>query len=469
MNRVNRQLINNRYPEIVRRMMLEEAMGKYEGGASIMEMEEFVKTRGLELGRAMLELLMQNDSRVEETKISACVKCGKHIRILEEKRQRTLNTLVGEVSYMRPYGVCDRCGLSYAPMDQQLGIPPHGMSMGLRQRISHAAVCCRSFESAADVVKEHDAIRVSHKTVRIIAEGEGKELIERRQAEVDSYKRHERIEAKNDVAELMVVACDGGRIQTRQCNKDERWKEDKVGVVYDALPQRDTSNTFDQYTGATAQTKTYVATMESWEAMGWMLRVEAEKRGYAQAKEKIFLADGARTIREVKQLQFPEAHYIIDWCHVVGHLADSAKAAFGEGTQKAANWYVRHKEKLWQGEVDDILIELQKLSKKVGLPQKGDTDTCPRVILDRNAHSYFLNNKDAMNYPYFRSRGWPIGSGAAEGGVKQFALRLKGSEKFWNVNNTGADEMLALCALYYSEDGRWQRYWQHRGQPYQSP
>lgn len=432
-----------------------------------MEMEEFIKTRSVALGRYMLELVLQNDTRVEETAVSACPQCGKNLRLIDKKRPRTLNTLLGKVSYVRPYGVCDRCGLSYAPMDQQLGIPAHGMSMGLRQRISHAAVCCRSFESAADVVKEHDAIDVSHKTVRLIAEGEGTELIKKRQAEVERYKQRRGIKAEHPAAELLVVACDGGRIQTRQCSKDERWKENKVGVVYDAQPRPDMSTTFDHYTGAAALTKTYVATMESWEEMGWMVRVEAEKRGYEQAKEKIFLADGARPIRELKALQFPEAQFIIDWCHVVSHLADSAKAAFGEGTQKAATWYGRHKENLWQGKIDDIVIELQKLSKKAGMPQDGDTDTCPRVILHRNAHSYFPNNKDAMKYPYFRSRGWPIGSGAAEGGVKQFALRLKGSEKFWNINNTGAEEMLALCALYYSEDGRWQRYWQHRGQPYQ--
>ena len=68
-----------------------------------------------------------------------------------------------------------------------------------------------------------------------------------------------------------------------------------------------------------------------------------------------------------------------------------------------------------------------------------------------------------MDYPSFRAKGWPIGSGVAEGAVKQFALRIKGSEKFWNVS--GAEEMLALCALYHSEDGRWQRYWQDRAQP----
>jgi hypothetical protein len=46
---------------------------------------------------------------------------------------------------------------------------------------------------------------------------------------------------------------------------------------------------------------------------------------------------------------------------------------------------------------------------------------------------------------------------------------MKGTEKFWNGLGfgMGAEEMLALCALRLSEDGRWDRYWTKRAQPYQ--
>ncbi|MBI4803598.1 MAG: hypothetical protein HY796_13850 [Elusimicrobia bacterium] len=41
---------------------------------------------------------------------------------------------------------------------------------------------------------------------------------------------------------------------------------------------------------------------------------------------------------------------------------------------------------------------------------------------------------------------------------------VKGTEMHWNVSHTGAEEMLALCALFNSEDGRWDRYWERRAQ-----
>ena len=120
---------------------------------------------------------------------------------------------------------------------------------------------------------------------------------------------------------------------------------------------------------------------------------------------------------------------------------------------------------LWEGKSDELIADLRGESDRVGHPEKADTNSSPRVILYRDAYSYFPNNREAIDYPTFRSKGWPLGSGVTEGAVKQFNLRMKGSDKSWNVSNMGAEEMLALCAHYHSEDGRWDRYWKSRAQP----
>ena len=130
-----------------------------------------------------------------------------------------------------------------------------------------------------------------------------------------------------------------------------------------------------------------------------------------------------------------------------------------------APWYELHKGLLWEGQIEKILGELQSQSEKLGHPNEGEYESSPRVIVSQNAYSYFPNNQKAMDYPTFRSHGWPIGSGVAEGAVKQFALRMKGSEKFWNISDTGTEEMLALCSLYHSQDDRWQQYWKKRAEP----
>ncbi len=65
-----------------------------------------------------------------------------------------------------------------------------------------------------------------------------------------------------------------------------------------------------------------------------------------------------------------------------------------------------------------------------------------------------------MNYPTYRSNGWPIGSGETEAGVKQFNKRVKGTEQFWS--EPGIEPILALRSTWLSQDARWERYWGNR-------
>ena len=172
-------------------------------------------------------------------------------------------------------------------------------------------------------------------------------------------------------------------------------------------------------------------------------------------------------MRTLRQMHFPDAVFILDWYHAVEHLADAAKAAFGEDVDEYRRCYGTLKDNLWQGDVEAILQALKKESARVGQPAPKEAESSPRVVLHRN-QGYFSDNRDGMNYPRFRAEGWPIGSGIAEGAVKQFGMRMKGTEKFWNGFGCGlgAEEMLALCALHRSEDARWRAHWIRRSKPY---
>lgn len=399
-------------------------------------------------------------------------------------------------------------------MDWALGIPDEDISIGMLERVCHASMVARSFADASEVTEVHDMVDISAKRVRELAEGEGRKLAEVRDRQAETYEQHQLEIQPEQSPSLLVICADGGRVQTRtefaergakerheevpahaerrgtdsapqqqQEQRKEHWKESKVGVVYDAVARPQPATTYGEYRGAEAKIKTYVATMQSWESFGWFLRVEAEKRGYAKAKTKLFLADGAPHIRDLQRLHFPDATFILDWPHAAEHVSASARAAFGDGTAQAQAWYVEHRQMLWDGKVDALIRELEKLAHRAGAPRDEDPEGSPRKILHRNAYSYFPNNREAMAYPAFRAKGWPIGSGVVEAAVKQFGIRMKSSEKFWNLGGlepdidsdvdsseadqspTGAEEMLALRALYLSEDGRWQRYWEERGRP----
>lgn len=431
---------------------------------NMVELVAFVTESAAEIAKKLLESRLEEDPRRNPAE-PVCSKCKYKLRIQEPDQRRGINTAVGEIGYGRAYGVCDRCGHTAAPLDEALGIPVHGPSVEALQKICHAAVVGRSFEDGREILNVQARIQISAKHVRSIAEAEGRGLNETVREEAAAYREGRLGVGCAQTPELLVLAADGGRVQTRNEESGERWREDKIGIVYDAQAKPQVQAAPGEYEGACALTKTYTATMENWETLGWRLRLEAERRGYAGAKAKVFIADGARHIRELKEFQFPEAVFILDWAHAVQHLSDCGKAAFGEGSREYWKWYEKHKKMLWEGRSEDIIKSLLRLSERIGLPEEGEPEMSPRRTLYQNAHSYFPNNRDAINYPYFRAQGWPIGSGVAEGAIKQFSLRMKGSEKFWNVADSGAEEMLALCALYHSEDGRWDRHWRKRAQP----
>ena len=434
------------------------------------ELVALIERSGKELAQMMLKSRLAEDPRSDPTE-PLCRQCRGKLRVQEHAQRRLINTAIGEIEYRRAYGVCDRCGHTGAPLDEALGIPSFGPSVEVMRKISHAAATARSFGMASDILKEHSGIELSAKQVRVSSEAEGARVAAARALEVESFRKGGQIAGPGAVADLIVVTADGGRVQTRQGdNKDEEggvWKEDKVGAIYDASPRKDAAaRDTEEYDGAKALMKTYAATMQSWDEFGYILCVEARKRGYVEAKEKLFISDGAQSLRTFRQDHFPEATFILDWYHAAEHVSACSKAAFGEATQDQVSWYKRVKKKLWLGNLDGVIASIEKESARAGKPKPKEHEASPRVILHRNI-GYFSDNRDGMDYPRFRAEGWPIGSGVAEGAVKQFGMRLKGSEKFWNGFGfgPGAEEMLALCALHRSEDGRWQEYWRRRAQP----
>ena len=120
-------------------------------------------------------------------------------------------------------------------MDWALGLPEQDITIGLLERVCHAAVVTHSFEDAEEVMKVHSMVDLSAKSIRSFAEGEGRRLAEERNRLVKLYLEHRFEPESEKTPSLLVVAADGGRVQTRQEQRTERWKEDKIGVVYDAV------------------------------------------------------------------------------------------------------------------------------------------------------------------------------------------------------------------------------------------
>lgn len=292
------------------------------------------------------------------------------------------------------------------------------------------------------------------------AEALGQSVVAQRDVEVKEYKRGQRPACPPNEVPLLVIGMDGGRYQGQEKDPEtgSRWHEEKVLTVSSYLP----GDGKDPEQGGRRPQKlvtTHVATAQSVKEFGPLARVEAERRGVRQALEVIALGDGGNWIDPLLMLYFHVQARIIDWCHAAEHLWDCAKAVHGTGTPQAAQMAERLEALLWDGRVEQVIAELSAEAQKLGWPVEADTSASPRKILATNV-GYFSQHKEHMNYPEYRKRGWPIGSGETEAAVKQFNKRIKGTEQFWSTE--GVEAILALRGLWLSQDTRWDNYWANR-------
>ena len=120
---------------------------------------------------------------------------------------------------------------------------------------------------------------------------------------------------------------------------------------------------------------------------------------------------------------------ILDYYHAAEHLHEAARAACTTNNKAADHLADNLVTLLWEGMTDQLLEKLVDLSVQTGPPLDSDAQNHHRKVLATNV-GYFQKHKDHIDYPTYRSKGWPIGSGITESGVKRFGKRVKGSEQF---------------------------------------
>jgi hypothetical protein len=309
----------------------------------------------------------------------------------------------------------------------------------------------QSFDNAARALNIDWKMQLDGKQIQRWGEALGQTLVDARQKELEAFKKDVRPACKNNEHELLVIGMDGGRVQTREKSQEtgSRWKEDKVLTITSCLKGD------GQEKPPAKLLSTCVATMNDARAFGLLARMEAERRGIRNAVEVIGIHDGGNWIDPLWEERFSCHARILDYYHAAEHLHAVARAV--HPTEDNAKVLAENLVTLlWEGKTESLLKTLDDLSTQAGEPMESDPPAHPRNVLARNL-GYFQKHKTQVDYPTYRARGWPIGSGITESGVKLFGKRVKGTEQFWNVQ--GVEAILALRSKWLSEDEESQYYW----------
>lgn len=213
-----------------------------------------------------------------------------------------------------------------------------------------------------------------------------------------------------------------------------------------------------EYEGPKLEKRQVVASRQSWPLFGALLGTAAWLAGFAPARRKAFVADGARAIWGVWKTRFSAYVPILDFIHAMSYVYAAAKV-IGENPMAGWTLYAEWIVWVWQGNVKLVIERLKEWQEQNGKPEKGEAETSQRSVVNRTLR-YLENNQDKMKYDEYRQQGLPIVSSLMESMVKQIGRRVKGTEKFWGEE--GAEAILQLRADYLSDGEVMANFWQRR-------
>jgi len=146
-------------------------------------------------------------------------------------------------------------------------------------------------------------------------------------------------------------------------------------------------------------------------------RREADKRGFTpeSGKQIQLVTDGDEDLACYATDYFPEAVHTIDVIHVVEKLWDAGKCVFREGSAELTAWVEKQKKRLYGGEEEQIVEELDRLLQKT--PKTGPGNKGRRKRLTE-VHNYIEKRLEKMYYAELREMDLELSSGAVEGAVK---------------------------------------------------
>jgi hypothetical protein len=423
-------------------------------GAALAEHEQgvlalFRRLMGPALGATLAEAL-GTDRPVAGRLREACPGCGRRAKP-HARRKRAVLSVCGAVRLERPYYYCGACRRGWAPADATLGLAPYAAtSRGVATWLALVGALA-PFRQAAALLEELAGLGVGAETVRAHAEAAGG-LLEVCRREAAEYVEAEReppgpVEA---AAGVLVVETDG--LQLRYLDD---WHEVKLGLVAGCAPGWPAPETVPEQEHALLR-PSYLASRSAAASFGPLLLAEAARRGalevvgwehapgstpgdrlpaLAVLREVVVLGDGAPWIWHLAAEHFGHRTEIVDWYHASEHLWTAAKALHGEGPAAAAAWAAAALDRLWEAGAGPV----RRLLEAAEPPDAKAAEAL------RRERGYFAANAARMDYPAYRARGLPIGSGAVESAAKHLVqCRMKRAGMRWS--EPGAQALLALCA-----------------------
>ena len=382
-----------------------------------------------------------------------CPGCGQAAEF-QGYRPKTPLSLFGPVRCQRAYYCCHRCGQGLCPWDEQAGLTAGRLTAGAERLVSLAGLLGDSFEEAAErALPELCGLRLAEGTVRRTTEEAGRRLGQLRHAgrtwgAARPWAWHTDAHGRTcayvsvDLTAVRQQAPGGGPADARM---------PYVAAVYNPVPAPPATDNAAEGPRPRMQAR-YLAGLYDLDELGLQLRRQAAQVGMEAAQVWIALSDGGSGLEGFLQRNFnrPDLVVILDFWHAAGYLEELARAWHPKDAEAAVALAQAWCHTLKHRGGTALLAELRGLALPRGKPAVRQAHTTAVGYLEKNEHR--------TDYPRYRANGWEIGSGPVESACKTVvAQRLKLAGMRWR--EPGTDSVCHLRALFKSERGQWEAFW----------
>jgi hypothetical protein len=326
----------------------------------------------------------------------SCQECGAALRHRGCPRLK-LDTSLGAIQVSRPRRCCEACRTNMYPHDKAIRFGEHGVSWRLA-RLACRYVAGHTFEESKSLLEEDYGVLLSKETLERIVQRAGEIVLQQDDAHRQAFflspprEQKEKLAGLEAQPDLMSISVDGTMMHA-----EKEWREIRVGRVmsYDGQGQRIAQKSFARFL--------------SVEEIGQQVFLNAHQLGYAHARQRVFLGDGAKWIWELASDFFPEAIEILDWYHVSEKVHEAANVVYRD--DEATDWAKQIKSYLWEGQLREARAAIDALRKILRSQARREA---LRVL-----NGYLKNNAGRMNYSAYREAKLPIGSGMIESHCKK--------------------------------------------------
>jgi hypothetical protein len=402
--------------------------------ASIAEIETEMRQVLRQIGEQALGRLLSSLQSTPQLEI-ACP-CGGTLQY-QRNRAATLISVFGKVQYERAYYAGCTCHHGKAPLDEQYGLEPGGVTAGLAALLSLAGIAF-SYDESPRWIEQYLLFAVAENTVRTQTEQLGALQAEHEQALITQCQTEAYLQERERHPEQIVPRLYGSmdaakvRIEPRPKKGEakephEDWRDMKVLCWYEVEPvpatqrsARHRAKVAREQPALRAKHLQYFSDITPAEQFGKILWATGCERYADLSPDLVFLGDGAEWIWNLVDFYYPQARQIVDWFHAEEHLEGVAQAAFSDPAERTG-WLEAVTQNLWDGQLESVIAACQALAA-----------SCLKA---QQAVTYFTNNALRMRYDRFRAEGYMIGSGTIESACKQVVthrLDLPGAQ--WEVD-----------------------------------